>query len=77
MRDAGKVEKKQGKEAELKRLLVKTIQQVDRSAAPSKARGEKRLPTIEREKEQHERGGTHVRKEDEAEYHLESLHLNR
>lgn len=62
MRDAGKVEKKQGKEAELKRPLVKTIQQVDSPAFPSKARGEKRLPTVEREKEQQGKGGTSLGK---------------
>lgn len=58
MRDAGRVEKKQGKEAELKRPLVKTIQQADKPAFPSKARGGKRLPRIEREKERQGKGGT-------------------
>lgn len=61
MRDAGRVEKKQGKEAELKRPLVKTIQQADKPAFPSKARGGKRLPRIEREKEQQGKGGAHVK----------------
>lgn len=54
MRNAGKVEKKQGKEAELERPLVKTMQPVDRLAFPSKARGEKRFPTIESEKKNSE-----------------------
>lgn len=61
VRDAGRVEKKQGKEAELKRPLVKTIQQADKPAFPSKARGGKRLPRIEREKEQQGKGGAHVK----------------
>lgn len=60
-RDAGRVEKTQGKEAELKRPLVKTIQQADKPAFPSKARGGKRLPRIERGKEQQGKGGTHVK----------------
>lgn len=49
MRDTGRVEKKQGKEAALERPLVKTMQQADKPSFPSKARGGKRLPRIERE----------------------------